>query len=475
MKKILTLLLFILPFALWSCGGDDDDTDADSTVAPVVVSSVPADGATDVPVSTKTVTLTFDGPIRFSKSLYFNEKEITILNMSANGNTLSITLPESLKYGETYTLKVPQGAVSNVGGTPCAECAISFTTEPKKEPVISKKLVTENPLPATQKLFDFIVDNYGSKIISSSMANVTWNFAEAELVYKATGKYPAIATMDYIHVYTQRSDWDNKYWIVDYDVNDDIRSWVNNGGALAASWHWNVPVKEGVSYSGDGNVTCSPDKTTFKPSNMLVEGTWEKSIRDEDLAIVADYLLKLQNEGIALIWRPFHEASGNANVGGEAWFWWGKEGPEVYKKIWIDMFEYFKAKGIRNLIWVWTTQTGYTWKDEVNIYPDEDWYPGDEYVDVVGRDEYNCTSADKSAEEFLAIQELFPNKVVTLSECGNVGKLSEQWKSGARWSWAMPWYQYDATTLDGHQHANTAWWKDAMNSDIVITRDEMPK
>lgn len=474
MRKILTLLLLIFPLVIWSC--DDDETDGGSSPAPVLVSSMPIDGATDVTVSTNVLTLTFDSPIRLSKSLYLNEKEITILNLSVTGSVLTISsLPEDLERGKTYTLVVPQGALTSADGVSCEEYSITFTTEAKKESVISKTLVTENPLPATQKLFDFIVDNYGTKMISSSMANVAWNFDEAELVYKATGKYPAIATMDYIHLYTHRSDWDNPYWVVDYDVNDEVRDWVKNGGALAASWHWNVPVKEGVSYSGNGNVTCSPDKTTFMPSKMLVEGTWEKSVRDEDLAIMADYLLKLQEEGIALIWRPFHEASGNANVGGDAWFWWGREGAEVYKKIWIDMFEYFKAKGIRNLIWVWTTQTGYSWKDEVTIYPDEDWYPGDEYVDIVGRDEYNYGSAKKSADEFKAIQELFPNKIVTLSECGNVAKLSEQWQAGALWSWAMPWYQYNATTLDGHEHANTAWWIDAMNSEFIITRDEMPK
>lgn len=474
MRKILTLLLLIFPLVIWSC--DDDETDGGSSPAPVLVSSMPIDGATDVTVSTNVLTLTFDSPIRLSKSLYLNEKEITILNLSVTGSVLTISsLPEDLERGKTYTLVVPQGALTSADGVSCEEYSITFTTEAKKESVISKTLVTENPLPATQKLFDFIVDNYGTKMISSSMANVAWNFDEAKLVYKATGKYPAIATMDYIHLYTHRSDWDNPYWVVDYDVNDEVRNWVKNGGALAASWHWNVPVKEGVSYSGNGNVTCSPDKTTFMPSKMLVEGTWEKSVRDEDLAIMADYLLKLQEEGIALIWRPFHEASGNANVGGDAWFWWGREGAEVYKKIWIDMFEYFKAKGIRNLIWVWTTQTGYSWKDEVTIYPDEDWYPGDEYVDIVGRDEYNYGSAKKSADEFKAIQELFPNKIVTLSECGNVAKLSEQWQAGALWSWAMPWYQYNATTLDGHEHANTAWWIDAMNSEFIITRDEMPK
>lgn len=40
-------------------------------------------------------------------------------------------------------------------------------------------------------------------------------------------------------------------------------------------------------------------------------------------------------------------------------------------------FNYFKKEGINNLIWVWTTQT-----------KDSEFYPGDEYVDMVGRDMY---------------------------------------------------------------------------------------
>ncbi|MFR5757995.1 MAG: glycosyl hydrolase [Bacteroides cellulosilyticus] len=59
-------------------------------------------------------------------------------------------------------------------------------------------------------------------------------------------------------------------------------------------------------------------------------------------------------------------------------FWWGSDGADTYKKLWRYMFNFFKEKGINNLIWVWTTQT-----------KDVDFYPGDEYVDIIGRDIYN--------------------------------------------------------------------------------------
>lgn len=64
--------------------------------------------------------------------------------------------------------------------------------------------------------------------------------------------------------------------------------------------------------------------------------------------------------------------------------------------------------------------------------------------------------------------------MIALSECGGVAKFSEQWSAGAHWAFFMPWYQYDATTLIGHQHADQAWWSDAMNQDYVISREKLP-
>ena len=179
-----------------------------------------------------------------------------------------------------------------------------------------------------------------------------------------------------------------------------------------------------------------------------------------------ELLKKLQDKNIPVIFRPLHEASGNTYgqyAGGGAWFWWGIEGAETYKKLWIYIYEYFHNAGINNLIWVWTSQNN----------GDTDWYPGDAYVDIIGQDIYS-KSADDNAKDFAKLQKTYPNKMVTLSECGNVGKITDQWSKGARWAWFMPWYKYDASTLDNHDHADTSWWKDAMSHRNVITRDQMP-
>lgn len=479
MKLIKGLILFLAPFALSACGSDGGGSSSSDDASVTLTSSTPSNGATDVAISTSTIELTYSAEVNFVSGVNadFNGVSCGLTSFSKKANVVTFTIPSQLKMGQQYTLSIPSGFfVASNGGSAVPEHSVTFTTKTKSNTSsesISKSLVTENPLAQTKAIYDYLISIYGKKIVSASMANVNWNLNEAKLVYNATGKCPAIATMDYIHLFTNRSDWTNKHWVIDYHLTDEIRQWVADGGILAASWHWMVPTAEGVDITTDGAMVTSPDKTSFKPSNMFIDGTWEKSIHDEDLAIMADRLLELQDAGIALIWRPFHEASGNAISGGSAWFWWGREGAEVFKKVWIDMFDYFKEKGIRNLIWVWTTQTGYGYDTAKGILSDADWYPGDEYVDIIGRDEYTRTVAE-SAAEFVTISETFPNKMVTLSECGSVAKLSEQFAQGATWSWAMPWYQYDATTLDGHEHADTDWWNDAMSCDYVVSRDQLP-
>ena len=203
-----------------------------------------------------------------------------------------------------------------------------------------------------------------------------------------------------------------------------------------------------------------PDQTTFMPSNCLVEGTWENKVWNDDLAKVAGYLKTMQEMGIAVIWRPFHEAKGNYDVyqaGTGAWFWWGKEGPEVCKQLWIAMYDYMKAQGVNNLIWVWT---------DIPTAIDPRWYPGDAYVDIVGVDIYGQNDAASIASTFKQVQYTYPNKMVTLSECGGVAEAGAQFEAGAAWSWFMPWYEGEGTA-----YAPMEWWQNVMNSPHVITRD----
>lgn len=241
-------------------------------------------------------------------------------------------------------------------------------------------------------------------------------------------------------------------------ITEDILKSLQEGGLIIGGHDYTAV----AVYLESNGTALDPNKdyafykadTEFDAANATVEGTWENKVFTEDLKNAVAYLKLLRDADIPVLWRPFHEAAGG-------WFWWGKDAAS-FKSLWIAMFNYFKTEGLDNLIWVWTTEGN-----------DADWYPGDQYVDIVGRDIYNKETAD-CVSEYTSIAGNYGNKIVSLSECGTVGLISEQWASGARWSWFMPWY--DGTNEDGSPvvHADEAWWKDAMSQEFVVSRDELP-
>lgn len=241
-------------------------------------------------------------------------------------------------------------------------------------------------------------------------------------------------------------------------ITEDVLKSLQEGGLIIGGHNYTAV----AVYLENNGTALDPNKdyafykadTEFDATNATVEGTWENKVFTEDLKNAAAYLKLLRDADIPVLWRPFHEAAGG-------WFWWGKDAAS-FKSLWIAMFNYFKTEGLDNLIWVWTTEGN-----------DSDWYPGDQYVDIVGRDIYNKETAD-CVSEYTSIAGNYGNKIVSLSECGTVGLISEQWASGARWSWFMPWY--DGTNEDGSPvvHADEAWWKDAMSQEFVVSREELP-
>ncbi|MDR0618788.1 MAG: Ig-like domain-containing protein [Bacteroidales bacterium] len=459
MKIVQNTVLTVAAGLLFSC--EKPVPDEPQVDAPVLVSSIPANGDSNIKDDSLTITLTFDknvfSPIT-GRSLVTligsNSDTVGIKSVAASRTNVTIKT-EKLRKSTTYTLTVPDGVITGPAKVPAPQVTITFSTVDTQN-VQTSELVTQNPSPEAINLYNFLKENYGHKIISGTVAKVAWNTDEAEMVFAATGKYPAMNTFDYIHLWASPANW------IDYTQTQIVEEWWNSGGIVSACWHWNVPVSQNAT---QGQVTFRPEETTFRPANALIAGTWENTVMKADLQKMAEYLKLLQQKNIPVIWRPLHEGAGNiyAFQGGTAWFWWGRDGANAYVALWRYMFNYFQQQGLNNLIWVWTTQ--------VNDGP---FYPGDDYVDIVGRDLYNESSAAAAAAEFSAIAEKYTDKLVTLSECGNVATISGQWAAGAKWSFFMPWYDYDNTNLNGHEHADLQWWQNAANNPLVIMRSGVP-
>ena len=66
---------------------------------------------------------------------------------------------------------------------------ISFSIYHESE-VDDVNLADPSATEKTKRLYKYLQLNYGSKTISSVIANVNWNTQEADKIYNATGKYP---------------------------------------------------------------------------------------------------------------------------------------------------------------------------------------------------------------------------------------------------------------------------------------------
>ena len=98
----------------------------------------------------------------------------------------------------------------------------------------------------------------------------------------------------------------------DLDITP-VTNWADQGGLVSLMWHFNVPKTESTTLGTDGSgVTCTPSETSFKAANVFTAGSWENKWFYQEMDKVVEVLQKLQDAGVVAIWRPFHEAAGNA-------------------------------------------------------------------------------------------------------------------------------------------------------------------
>jgi len=421
--------------------------------APTVVSVTPEPGAVDID-TINTLVVTYDMPIyvapihsvkindTYADTAYVTDGNKLVIECHTVGNT-------------TYNVTIKSPTVRNATYAFARDYQFSFTTRIYNnfDPTpftLDESLCNPDATSEAKAVYAYLLSQFGKATLSATMSSPAWDNTLAEQLYTMTGRYPAIHTYDYLFLRWSRP-MGNANWI-DYTDTSVVEEWAEAGGLVSAGWHWNVPKTEADRGNLD-NYAFYTDGNTFGARNALREGRWEHTQINEDLAAMATHLGTLQEKGIPVIWRPLHEASGK-------WFWWGTDGAAQYKKLWKYVWEYFHNAGINNLIWVWTSQG-----DDAN------WYPGDEYVDIVGCDLYdteNHASRRDKWDQLLTITK--GHKLLTLSECGQIPSLGNTFAGGDVWSWFMPWN--DVYMTDAYNSAD--FFNEQMNSPYVITRDELP-
>ena len=482
-----TKLLFSCAILLLaaSCQKPDNPTD-EPAAAPKLVSSDPANGATGLTGDALTLVLTFDMNVKCPSSASITAGEAKVGKVLAYDKDVKIEL-SGLERGNSYTVTIPKGTISGFRNNAADEIRISFTMKEKDpDPVHSTLNPTANlcnPSASQQakKVYEFLLQQSGKKTLSGAMSGSSNSNDFADLIYSNVGKYPAMTGYDFI--FLQYSPTPESWsWKVNYNDISAAREQWNNNGLVSYMWHWNVPTSESAWKNGTekGDYTgyaFYSDKTAFDIKEALKEGTWQNQFLMKDIEEVASYLKNLRDAGIPVIWRPLHEAAGNYNLYSDngAWFWWGKGGAEPCKQLWRLLYDQFtNVHGLNNLIWVWTVDATAGCEDQY-----DDWYPGDDVVDIVGVDIYE-NNTDAKTRQFQALVDVTKgNKLVSVSECGNIPDPDKCFAQGNAWSWFMVWCTYDEnnnlalSNKDWNLNTKT-WWSTVMASKNVINREDMP-
>lgn len=281
----------------------------------------------------------------------------------------------------------------------------------------------------TKKIYDYLCESFGTYMLTCQQES-TWMSSpeyEMEIIEEATGKLPAMRGLDFMN-----NDFNG--------VVERSEQWHEKGGLVTICWHTGV--------GGSGYQESLDENPDYE--KLLTEGTDEYNEMMSSWDNAAKALQKLRDEGITVLWRPFHEFDGQ-------WFWWGKGGSENFIKLWQLMYDKFtKEYELNNLIWV----LGYS--GEVK----DGWYPGDDYCDIIGSDTYD-NSTNKNA--WTKLEALNTGKPLAFHECGNVPSIDKFESDGDLWSWFMIWH----TDFVKNQNKDNLF--DVYNSEKVITLDELPK
>ena len=408
-----------------------------------------------------------------------------IQNLTVNGvssGQISFTASDdfkTIKGAGKIKLKAGENTIGIVHSWGWVNLDYIELTEYERTPFnLSTDPVTPEPTESAKKLYNFLLTNFEKRVISGVMTNramendgkytpQTYETQdELKYIHDASGKNVALVGFDFLHASGKNSEQE---WYTGYThAALEMAKYVwKLGGIPQINWHWKDPMHEVEAFytQSSGNTPYTEfsigkayDETTDK---WKTESDEYKAIM-RDLNMIADSLLTLQKEGVAVLWRPLHEASGK-------WFWWGTDGAKPCVALYKLMFDTFvNKKGLRNLIWVWTT-------DEAGDALD--WYPGDEYVDIVGRDYYYYPRESNHSSlvgSFETVKEIFGGrKIVTLSENGSVPYPEEMKADGANWSWFMPWYG-DYAMESWANDNNKESWNIVMNNDYTITLEDMP-
>ena len=268
-----------------------------------------------------------------------------------------------------------------------------------------------------KQTLNFLYDIKGKYILSGQQNYNSDRNTFSDSAKSITGKYPAVWGCDFMN-------WGDK------DLGPQIVAEAikksKEGYLITLMWHEGRPTDD-PPYDFERNVKVKMPDSAW--TQLVTPGTPLNNKWLAQVDVIAGYLEQLRDAGVTVLWRPYHEMNG-------VWFWWGnRKGPDGIAKLWKMMYDRFtNYHHLNNLLWVWGAN-GLRDIPFDEAYDYADYYPGPQYVDILGADVYHFDYEQKDYNSLLALAN---GKPIALTETGELPTpliLSVQ----PQWCWFMVW------------------------------------
>lgn len=336
----------------------------------------------------------------------------------------------------------------------------------------------------TMEVWNYLRSVYGKQVITCQQ--MMGNECYEDLVfYNATNDLTAMKGYDFIFCTgSYHSD----------DMIDEAIEWSKESGGLCAfTWHWNVP--KDIDNPEGGYAFYTNEITNFSQVNAVTPGTKEYETVIHDIDLIATKIQRMESEGVTILFRPLHEASG-------AWFWWGLQGRdsatnEVFQKLWYMIYDRLENyHKLTNIIWVWNGQNPHT-AIHPNAFDIEgiDRYYDQEDISAEALSTYyekcygELAGYDKYCAELAGMEST--GKMMALTECGYIPDPEGIKAANTMWLYYMVWngdfiYETDAAgkamvDLNGTPHPNpkkgitNEMLAGYFSNDLYITHNKLPE
>ncbi|WNH11329.1 glycoside hydrolase family 26 protein [Thalassobellus suaedae] len=236
-------------------------------------------------------------------------------------------------------------------------------------------------------------------------------------IKKTTGSDPGLLGSDFLFITDDLNDGTPTNWFYQQEqrIKADAVEAYNKGMVNAFSWHLREPY-EGVSF-------YTSEMTDFQKNNafksILPKGENHEYYKQkiEKVAEVAKRMVGADGKLVPFIFRPFHEFDGD-------WFWWGASycTPQQFIALWQFTVDYLRdTLNVNNILFAFSPDNSFISASE---YLER--YPGDNYVDIIGMDNYGDlnnqgqTGVDNANNKLQIISHLAIEKVkiAALTETG---------------------------------------------------------